>query len=161
MVAKDTEQDLVLAPQFYWRLFLQPKLKELLIRKHPHRKIELDNTAVVFTTRQKGFTLRFEGTDNASPNAGSRIQNQARFAVLILLWCATLDFIWWPTWLRQGGAICRQPRQPIQAYANLLWQKGSEIHCKFWEWYCSRSWCVLIVYWLLEIFLERRSGPLW
>jgi hypothetical protein len=63
-VAKDTEQNLVLAPRFHWRLFLQPKLKELLIRKHPHRKLESDDTSVVVSaTRQKGFTLRFEGTD--------------------------------------------------------------------------------------------------
>ncbi|CAG8428374.1 unnamed protein product [Penicillium salamii] len=63
-VAKDTEQDLVLAPSFYWRLFLQPKLKELLIRKYPHRKLESDDTSVVVSaTRQKGLTRRFDGTD--------------------------------------------------------------------------------------------------
>jgi hypothetical protein len=63
-VAKDTEQDLVLAPRFHWRLFLQPKLKELLVRKYPHRKLESDDTSVVVSaTRQKGFTLRFDGTD--------------------------------------------------------------------------------------------------
>lgn len=28
-VAKDKEQDLALAPRFHWRVFLQPKLKEL------------------------------------------------------------------------------------------------------------------------------------
>jgi len=43
---------------------LRPKLKELLIRKHPHRKLESDDTAVVVSaTWQKGFTLRFDGTD--------------------------------------------------------------------------------------------------
>ncbi|KAJ5875236.1 uncharacterized protein N7473_012583 [Penicillium subrubescens] len=63
-VAKDTEQDLVLAPRLHWRLFLQPKLKELLVRKYPHRKPESDNTSVVVSaTRQKGLTLRFDGTD--------------------------------------------------------------------------------------------------
>jgi hypothetical protein len=63
-VAKDTEQDLVLAPRFYWRLFLQPKLKELLIRKYPHRKLESDDTSVVVSAiRQKGLTRRFDKTD--------------------------------------------------------------------------------------------------
>lgn len=63
-VAKDTEQDLVLAPRFHWRLFLQPKLKELLVRKYPHRKLEPDDTSVVVSaTRQKGLTLRFDGID--------------------------------------------------------------------------------------------------
>lgn len=63
-VAKDTEQDLVLAPRFHWRLFLQPKLKELLIRKYPHRKLESDDTSVVVSaTRQRGIPLRFDGTD--------------------------------------------------------------------------------------------------
>lgn len=63
-MAKDTEQDLVLAPRFYWRLFLQPKLKELLVRKYPHRKLESDDTSVIVSaTRQKGLTRRFDRTD--------------------------------------------------------------------------------------------------
>ncbi|KAJ5986554.1 hypothetical protein N7451_010919 [Penicillium sp. IBT 35674x] len=63
-VAKDTEQDLVLAPRFHWRLFLQPKLKELLIRKYPQRKLKSDDTSVVVSaTRQRGLSLRFDGTD--------------------------------------------------------------------------------------------------
>jgi hypothetical protein len=63
-VAKDTEQDLVLAPRFHWRLSLQPKLKELLVRKYLHRNLESDDTTVVVSaTRQNGFTLRFDGTD--------------------------------------------------------------------------------------------------
>jgi hypothetical protein len=63
-VAKDTEQDLVLAPRFHWRLFLRPKLEELLIRKYPYRKLESDNTSlVVSATRQKGLTRRFDKTD--------------------------------------------------------------------------------------------------
>ncbi|OQD75547.1 hypothetical protein PENANT_c153G06638 [Penicillium antarcticum] len=63
-VVKDTEQDLVLAPRFYWRLFLQPKLKELLIRKYPRRELELDDTSIVVSaTRQKGITRRFDRTD--------------------------------------------------------------------------------------------------
>ena len=62
-MAKDTEQGLVLAPRFYWRLFLQPKLKGLLIRKYPHRKLKSDDISVVVSaTRQKGFTRRFDRT---------------------------------------------------------------------------------------------------
>ena len=38
-MAKDTEQNLVLAPKSHWRVFLEPKLKELLCRKYPHRRI--------------------------------------------------------------------------------------------------------------------------
>lgn len=62
--AKDTEQDPVLAPRFHWRLCLQPKLKELLIQKYLYRKLESDDTSVVVSAiRQKGLTLRFDGTD--------------------------------------------------------------------------------------------------
>lgn len=43
---------------------MQPKLKELLVRKYPHRKLESDDTSVVVSAiRQKGLTLRFDGTD--------------------------------------------------------------------------------------------------
>jgi hypothetical protein len=60
-VAKDTEQDLVLAPRFYWWLFLQPKL---LVRKYPQRELESDDTSVVVSaTRQKSHTRRFDKTD--------------------------------------------------------------------------------------------------
>ncbi|KAL4763395.1 uncharacterized protein BDW70DRAFT_148555 [Aspergillus foveolatus] len=48
-VIKDTEQNLVLAPGFYWRLFLQPKLREKLCHKFPHRKIILDDTSIVMS----------------------------------------------------------------------------------------------------------------
>lgn len=70
-VAKDTEQDLVLAPRFHWRLFLQPKLKELLSRKYPHKEIESDDTSVVVSvTRhsQRDLTRRFDRTDVDWPN---------------------------------------------------------------------------------------------
>ncbi|KAL4866678.1 hypothetical protein BDV12DRAFT_187221 [Aspergillus spectabilis] len=43
-VIKDTEQDLVLAPGFYWRLFLQPKLREKLDAKYLHKRIVIDDT---------------------------------------------------------------------------------------------------------------------
>lgn len=62
-MAKDTGQDLVLDPRFRWGLFLQPKLEELLIRKYPQRKLKLDDTSVVVSaTRQRGLSLRFDGT---------------------------------------------------------------------------------------------------
>jgi hypothetical protein len=64
MVVKDTEQDLGLAPRFHWRLFLQPKLKELLIRKYLQRDLGSDDTSVtVLATRQRSLSLRFDRTD--------------------------------------------------------------------------------------------------
>ncbi|KAI7968770.1 hypothetical protein EIK77_002380 [Talaromyces pinophilus] len=64
-VAKDTEQDLVLAPGFHWRLFLQPKLKEILCRKFPHKSIVVDDTSVVVsvTRHPDKLTRRFDRTD--------------------------------------------------------------------------------------------------
>ncbi|RAK96160.1 uncharacterized protein BO80DRAFT_313732, partial [Aspergillus ibericus CBS 121593] len=52
-VIKDTEQDLVLVPEFYWRLFLQPKLRENLCLKYPHKKIALDDTSIVVTVSRR------------------------------------------------------------------------------------------------------------
>lgn len=64
-VVKDTEQDLVLASGFYWRLFLQPKLKELLCRKYPHKSIICDDTSIVVsvTRHQDKLTRRFDQTN--------------------------------------------------------------------------------------------------
>ncbi|KAJ5472033.1 hypothetical protein N7539_008602 [Penicillium diatomitis] len=78
-----TEQDLVLAPRFHWRLFLQPKLKELFTRKYLYRKLESDNISVVVSaTRQKGLTLSdayvigefFPTADHGSILLTSRLQ---------------------------------------------------------------------------------------
>lgn len=65
-VAKDTEQDLVLAPKFHWRLFLQPKLNELLCRKYPQKKIISDDTSVTVSVNQhnqRNLIRRFDRTD--------------------------------------------------------------------------------------------------
>ncbi|CAG8271863.1 unnamed protein product [Penicillium salamii] len=45
VVRKNTEQDLVLAPRFYWRLFLQPKLNELSRRERMLLDRHLDISA--------------------------------------------------------------------------------------------------------------------
>lgn len=66
VVRKNTEQDLVLAPRFYWRLFLQPKLKELVGKKFPQRRVELDDTAIVVSVNhrtQQDLILCFDQTD--------------------------------------------------------------------------------------------------
>ncbi|KAI7970541.1 hypothetical protein EIK77_000324 [Talaromyces pinophilus] len=64
-VAKDTEQNLVLAPGYYWRLFLQPKLKELLSRKYPHKHLSSDDTSIVVlvTRHQDKLTRLFDQTN--------------------------------------------------------------------------------------------------
>lgn len=46
-IRKNTERDLVLAPQFHWRLFLEPKLKELVSKKFSQKQGELDDTTII------------------------------------------------------------------------------------------------------------------
>ena len=47
LITKDTEQDLVLAPNFYWSLFLRPKLEKPLCKKlSPNKRVRLDDTNV-------------------------------------------------------------------------------------------------------------------
>lgn len=61
---KDTEQDLVIAPGFYWRLSLQPNLREKLCFKYPRKKIALDDTSIVVTVPWHGkLTRQFDKTD--------------------------------------------------------------------------------------------------
>ncbi|KAL4937299.1 hypothetical protein BDV06DRAFT_227080 [Aspergillus oleicola] len=63
-VIKDTEQDLVLAPGFYWRLFLQPKLREKLDAKYPHKKIVIDDTSIMLAVpRVDKVDQQFPKTD--------------------------------------------------------------------------------------------------
>jgi hypothetical protein len=66
VVRKNTEQDVVLAPRSHWRLFLEPKLKELVGKKFQHKKAELDDTIIVLSVNhrnQQDLTLCFDKTD--------------------------------------------------------------------------------------------------
>lgn len=66
VILKDTEPDLVLAPRFYWSLFLRPKLEGLLQKKLPHKRVTCDDTNVVVSvTRhsERSLTKRFDETD--------------------------------------------------------------------------------------------------
>lgn len=66
IVAKDTEQDLVLAPRAHWRLFLKPKLAELIGKKFPRKRVESDDTTIVVSVNQRSqrdLTRRFDQTD--------------------------------------------------------------------------------------------------
>jgi hypothetical protein len=66
IIRKNTKQDLVLAPRFHWRLFLEPKLKELVGKKFPQKKIELDDTAIVVSVNhrnQPDLTLSCDKSD--------------------------------------------------------------------------------------------------
>jgi predicted amidophosphoribosyltransferase len=61
-----THSDLVLAPKFHWRLFLQPNLSELLCRKYPNKNIESDDTSVTVSVNQhsqQNLIRRFNRTD--------------------------------------------------------------------------------------------------
>jgi hypothetical protein len=53
-VSKETEQDLVLAPALYWRLFLKSKLEEVVLCKIRSKKRDLqaEDTKIVITVTQ-------------------------------------------------------------------------------------------------------------
>ena len=54
MIAKDTEQDIVLAPAPYWSMFLQPKLDALLSKKISNSKrIRPDDSNVVVSVNER------------------------------------------------------------------------------------------------------------
>jgi hypothetical protein len=67
LISKDTEPDLVLAPRFYWSLFLRDKLDRLLQRKlSPSKRVTCDDTTVVVSVTdrsQRDLTKRFEEID--------------------------------------------------------------------------------------------------
>ncbi|KAJ5737401.1 uncharacterized protein N7483_002526 [Penicillium malachiteum] len=58
---KSTEQDLVLAPRFHWRLFLGPKLKEVASKKFAQKSVELDDTTVVVSNLRALVSYTEEG----------------------------------------------------------------------------------------------------
>lgn len=66
-ISKDTEQNLVLAPRFYWSLFLRPKLEKLLQKKlPPSKRVTCDDTNVVVSVTgrsERDLTKRFDEAD--------------------------------------------------------------------------------------------------
>jgi hypothetical protein len=67
VVAKDTEQDLVLVPTAHWYLCLKPKVEKLLSKKVAHnRHVEFNDTSVVVSVNdrsQRDLTKRFDNMD--------------------------------------------------------------------------------------------------
>jgi hypothetical protein len=63
-ITKDTEQDVVLAPAVYWRMYLQAKVEKLVDKKLPRSShIELDDIAVVVSVKDRlesDLTRRFD-----------------------------------------------------------------------------------------------------
>jgi hypothetical protein len=54
MIAKDTEQDIVLAPAPYWTMFLQPKLDALLSKKiNNSKRVRPDDSNVVVSVNER------------------------------------------------------------------------------------------------------------
>jgi hypothetical protein len=67
VLAKDTEPDLVLAPRFYWSLFLRDKLEKLLQKKlPPSKRVACEDTNVVVSVTERSkrdLTKRFDEKD--------------------------------------------------------------------------------------------------
>ena len=63
-IAKDTEQDVVLAPPVYWRMYLQAKVEKLVDKKLPRSShMELDDISVVASVKDRSesdLTKRFD-----------------------------------------------------------------------------------------------------
>lgn len=67
-VSKDTEQNLVLQPSSYWRLFLQPNLERVLLSKMMAKKrtIKSEDTKIVVAVTQRSerdVTKSFDSTN--------------------------------------------------------------------------------------------------
>lgn len=64
VVAKDTEQDLVLVPAAYWHMYLKTKVEKLSSRKVGHnRHVEYDDTSVIVSVNdrsERDLTKRFD-----------------------------------------------------------------------------------------------------
>lgn len=67
LISKDTEQNLVLAPTFYWPQYLHPKLEKLLHKKiSSNKRVTPDDTNVVVSVTdrsERDLTRRFDETD--------------------------------------------------------------------------------------------------
>jgi hypothetical protein len=67
LVSKDTEQNLVLAPTFYWPQYLKPKLEKLLGKKvSSNKRVIPDDTNVVVSVTdrlERDLTRRFDETE--------------------------------------------------------------------------------------------------
>jgi hypothetical protein len=64
VVAKDTEQDIILIPAAYWHMYLKPEVEKLSSKKVAHnRHVEYDDTGVVVSVNdrsERDLTKRFD-----------------------------------------------------------------------------------------------------